>query len=260
MKKFYVIILAILSISVFTKFSSAQEQEQEMLRAISITAGIGYEFFSRTITWDDDYTSRLKSYFLTFNTKFEFGKGFVFSAILGYAIPGTNYKELTFRRLPISVELDVGSIKGYIVGTEIRKTFLYAKDLQVDVLGQFFYYMGTKKEWEIPDLAVEGTVEGNPSWMRVSVGPVFTYVGFESFCPYFYLNFNKLWGKFKMVEAIQDLTGSENKKISGTGSFAASLGSIFKITKTFSLITEGSFLPHGDGVDFGLTVRAMYSF
>jgi hypothetical protein len=260
MKKFCVIILAILSIPIFSRFSSAQEQEQGMLRTISITAGIGYEFFSRTITWDDEYSSQLKSSFLTFNTEFEFGKGFVFGAILGYAIPGTSYKELTFRKLPISVELEVGSLKGYIVGTEIRKRFMYARDLQVDVLGQFFYYMGEKKEWEIPDLAVEGTVEGDPSWMRVSIGPVFTYAGFESFCPYFYLNFNKLWGKFKMVQTIQDLTGIEDKKISGAGSFAASLGSIFKITKLFSLKTEGSFIPHGDRVDFGLTVRAMYSF
>ncbi|GAG09509.1 unnamed protein product, partial [marine sediment metagenome] len=240
---------------------SAQDQKEGMFRAVSITPGIGFEFFSRTITWDDgQYTSKLKSSFFTFNTEFEFGKGFLFNAILGYAMPGSSYDELTFRELPISVELDVGTIKGYLVGAEIKKSLVYAKDLQVDVLYQFFYYMGSKKEWEIPGLAVEGTVEGDPSWMRASIGPVFTYSGFDAFYPYLYLNFNKLWGKFKMVQTIQDLTGSEDIKISGASSFSASLGSIFKLTEVFGIKAEGNFIPHEDRVDFGFTVRIMYSF
>ena len=261
MKKFHLIFLAILLCLIFTRISSAQDQEEGMFRAVSITPGIGFEFFSRTITWDDgQYTSKLKSSFITFNTEFEFGKGFFFNAILGYAMPGSSYNELTFRELPISVELDVGAIKGYLVGAEIKKSLVYAKDLQVDVLGQFFYYMGTKKEWEIPDLAVDGTVEGDPSWMRASIGPVFTYSGFDSFYPYLYLNFNKLWGNFKMVQTIQDLTGSEDKKITGASSFSTALGSIFKLTDVFSIKAEGSFIPQGDRVDFGFTVRMMYSF
>ncbi len=264
MKKFHLIFLAILLCLIFTRFSSAQDQKEGMFRAVSITPGIGFEFFSRTIAWDDaldnQYTSKLKSSFFTFNTEFEFAKGFFFNAILGYAMPGSSYNELTFRELPISVELEVGTIKGYLVGAEIKKSLVYAKDLQVDILGQFFYYMGTKKEWEIPDLAVEGTVEGDPSWMRASIGPVFTYSGFDAFYPYLYLNFNKLWGKFKMVQTIQDLTGSEDIKISGASSFSTALGSIFKLTEVFSIKTEVSFIPHNDVVDFGFTVRMMYSF
>lgn len=261
MKKFHLIFFAILLCLIFTRFSSAQDQEEGMFRAASITPGIGFEFFSRTITWDDgQYTSKLKSAFFTFNTAFEFGKGFFINAILGYAMPGSSYNELTFRELPISVELDVGTIKGYLVGAEIKKSLIYAKDLRIDVLGQFFYYMGTKKEWEIPDLAVEGTVEGDPSWMRASIGPVFTYRGFDAFYPYLYLNFNKLWGNFKMAQTIQDLTGSEDKKISGASSFSATLGSIFNLTEVFSIKAEGNFIPHGDRVDFGFTVRIMYSF
>ena len=261
MKKFHLIFLAILLCLIFTRFSSAQDQEEGMFRAVSITPGIGFEFFSRTITWDDgQYTSKLKSSFFTFNTEFEFGKGFFINAILGYAMPGSSYDELTLRELPISVELDVGTIKGYLVGAEIKKSFIYAKDLQIDVLGQFYYYMGSKKEWEIPDLAVDGTVEGDPSWMSASIGPVFTYRGFDSFYPYLYLNFNKLWGKFKMLQTIQDLTGSEDKKISGASSFGVSLGSIFNLSEVFGIKAEGNFIPDGDRVDFGFTVRIMYSF
>lgn len=261
MKKIYLVFLAVLLNLTFTSFSSAQDQEEGIFRAVSITPGIGFEFFSRTISWDNDqYTSKLKSSFFTFNMEFEFRKGFFFNAILGYAIPGSSYRGLTFRELPFSVELDVGNIKGYLVGTGIKKSFIYAKDLRIDLLGQFFYYRGSKKEWEVPDLAVEGTVEGNPSWIRASIGPVFTYTGSDTFYPYIYLNFNKLWGKFKMVQTIDVLEGSENQKASGASSLGASLGSIYKFTDAFGIKTEASFIPHGDGIDFGFTVRAIYSF
>ncbi len=274
MKKFHIIFLAVLLCLILTRFSSAQDQEEGMFRAVSITPGIGFELFSRTITWDDaldvQYTSKLKSSFFTFNTEFKFRKGFFFNAILGYAMPGSSYDELTFRKLPFSRTLGVGTIKGYLFGGEIKKSLIYAKDLQIDVLGQFFYYMGTKKEWEMPNLPVEveGTMEGDPSWTRASIGPVFTYRGFDAFYPYLYINFNKLWGKFKMVQTIQDLEGSvegslegnEDIEISGASSFSASLGAIFKLTEVFSIKTEGNFIPHEDRVDFGFTVRIMYSF
>ncbi len=264
MKKYHLIFLVILLCLIFTRFSSAQDQKEGMFQAISITPGIGFEFFSRTITWDDaldvQYTSKLKSSFFTLNTEFEFRKGFFINAVLGYALPGSSYDELTFRKFPTSVKLGVGAIKGFLLGGEIRKSLIYAKDLQVDVLGQFFYYMGTKKEWEIPDLAVEGTVEGDPSWTRASIGPVFTYRGFDAFYPYLNLSFNKLWGKFKMVQTIQDLEENETIEISGASSFSASLGAIFKLTEVFDIKTEASFIPHEDRVDFGFTVRMMYSF
>ena len=125
MKKIYLIFLAVLLSLTFARFSSAQDQEEGMLRAVSITPGIGFEFFSRTIAWDDDqYTSKLKSSFFTFSTEFEFGKGFLLNVILGYAMPGSSYDELIFRELPISVELDVGTIKGYLIGGEIRKSLI----------------------------------------------------------------------------------------------------------------------------------------
>jgi len=110
-------------------------------------------------------------------------------------------------------------------------------------------------------------VEGDPSWMRASIGPVFTYKGFDYFHPYLHLNFNKLRGKFKMVQTIQDPTKSEpdppspeDIKISGASSFSVSMGSIFNLTEVSSIKAEGSFIPHGDRVDFGFAVRIMYSF
>ncbi|GAI22135.1 unnamed protein product, partial [marine sediment metagenome] len=43
MKKFHLIFLAILLCLIFTRFSLAQDQEEGMFQAASITPGIGFE-------------------------------------------------------------------------------------------------------------------------------------------------------------------------------------------------------------------------
>jgi len=259
MKKTDVLFLSVLLILILTCSSSALAQEQKLFNAVSINPGIGFEYFSRTISWDDDqYTSKLKSRFLTFDTEVELQGDLFVRAVLGFA--SSNYDSLAFRDLPVSVELDVGYIRAYIMGADVKKSLIHSEDLRIDAFGQFFYCFATKKEWEIPGLAVEGNVEGRSSWKRASVGPVFTYTGFDVLYPYLYLSFNKLWGTFKMDQTIQDLTGREEKKISGESSFCISLGFTFKLTESLSLKSEASFMPYKDGMDSGIMIRAMYSF
>lgn len=248
-----------LFVLIFSCYALAQEQEEGFFQNISIRSGFGFEYFSRTITWDEDkYSSKLKSYFFTFNTEFELQNGLSMNAFLGYSL--SNYDSLMFRKLPFSIELEAGEIGGFIFGGEIKKSVIRIKDLSVEGLGQFSYYLGTRKEWEIPGLNVTGTVEGKPSWIRVAVGPVFIYKGSDSFYPYLYLSYNKLWGTFKMDQTVEDLKGSENKEISEESSFSSSLGTIYKITDTFSIKGEASLIPRQNGIDLGFMLRAMYSF
>jgi hypothetical protein len=63
-----------------------------------------------------------------------------------------------------------------------------------------------------------------------------------------------------MDQAIQDLEGSEIQKINGESSFGVSLGVTFKINESFSLKSEARFLPHKEGIDSGIMIKAMYSF
>ena len=271
MKKFYLIFLAILLCLIFTRFSSAQDHEEGLFQAVSIKLGVGFEYFSRTLSWNEekyDTEPKLKSSFFTFNTEFELRKGFFLSAIFGYS--SSNYY-IIFRELPLSIGLESGGIGGYLFGAEIKKSIIFSEKLKIDGLGQFLYYLGTKKEWEIPldTVDIEGTIEGKLRWIRASIGPVFTYIGFESFYPYLSLNFSKIWGRIKMDQTVQglegDLEGSEDKKISGKSSFCTSLGFIYEFTDVFSIKTEANFIPYKNlegnpGVDFGFTVRIMYSF
>lgn len=262
MKKNNLTISTLLLTLILASFTSAQAQEEDLPQALSINAGVGFEYFSQTISWiirdEEESQSKLKSYFFTFNTEFEIREGFTLTAIFGYSF--SDYEALTLRELPISLELDVGKIGGYIMGGEIRKSIIYTENLEIDVQGQFLSYFGSKKEWDIPPLPVEGSAEGKPTWMRASVGPIFTYTGFESFSPYLSLSFYKLWGKFKMDQTVQDLTGSEDKKISGESSFCTSLGFIYELIKALTFNAEASLMPYKDGVDKKVMIKAIYSF
>jgi hypothetical protein len=62
-----------------------------------------------------------------------------------------------------------------------------------------------------------------------------------------------------MDETVQDLTGREEKKISGESSFCVSLGFTFKLSSSLSFKSEASFMPYGEGTDFGILVKAIYS-
>ncbi len=259
MKKFFFFFSSIVLAVIFTCISPAQAQEGKLFQALAIKPGVGFEYFSRSIRWDGNgHHSNLKTYFFTFETEVQFRKGLLVSAALGYSL--SNYDNLIFRQLPVSVVLDVGNINGFVLGSAIRKRVFNAEQLQIDAQGQFYFYLGNKQEWEIPDLAVEGKVEGKPHWMRFSIGPVITYMGFAQFFPYLYLGYNKIWGRFKMDETIEDLTGSENKKIRGDGSFSTSFGFTFEPSSRLSFKAEASLIPHAEGVDLGFLVKAMVIF
>lgn len=252
-------ILFILLILALPCFSLAQEEREALIQSKSIKVGIGLEYLSRTIRWgDDNNTSKFSSLFFTFSTQFEIKEGLYASASFGYSF--SNYEGLQFKELPFSLQLDDRTIGGYLLGVEIKKNIVNREELEIDVLGQFSWYLGSSETWQVPTLVVAGTAQGSPSWTRISIGPVFTYKGFESLTPYLYLSFNKLQGTFTMDETIQELEGHEKLKITGKSSFCTSFGGIYEISEIFSINPEASFMPYRGGVDLSLSVKALLSF
>jgi hypothetical protein len=269
MKRSIHIFVVILFSLFMSCLSFAQTPEESIFQGTSLKTGLGFEFFNRSMdtftlnsdndSWDKDEDGfNLKSYFFTFTAEFEIQEGLSVAAIVGYAY--SNLDSIIFRKLPFSVEMEVGQIGGLLFGGEIRKTLFYIRDFETEAFGQFIYYTGSQKEWEIPGLSEEGTVEGTPSWMRASIGPVFIYRAFDYFFPYFSLNYNRIWGKYKMDQTVQDLKGSEDKKISGKGSISINLGAIYELTDALSIKGEASFIPYKGGVDLGIQFKAMYIF
>jgi len=257
----YLVVVLVFTLSL-TCLSFSQSETEEAGPSINLKPVLGFEFFSRTIGWDGDdensYTSKLESFLFSFDLEFEIREGLFLGLLLGYSF--SNYDEMAFRELPFSVQLDVGSISGFLFGGEIKKNFSSQGNFEIGLLGQFVYCLGTKKQWEIPGLNVPAKVEGNPTWMRAVAGPLVTYQGFNYFYPYLFISFNYLWGTFEMNETVQSLQGNENKKFAGEGLIGISLGAIYELTDSISLKGEGSIFPHKEGIDFGFVINAAYTF
>jgi hypothetical protein len=248
--------LIILSLAVL---SYPQAQGELSSHGFTIKPGIHFEYFDRTITWDDDeQESQLQSMFIVLNTGFQTQGGFSLHAILGYSL--SNFDALVFRELPFSVELDVGRIEGFVLGAEVEKGLFSTGSMEIGIFGQILYNKVKQKTWDIPGLSVEGTVTGKPSWIRASAGPVFKYTGFDAFHPYARVCYNKLWGTFEMEQTIQDLEGMEEKDIKAKSQFDAALGTLFHLSRAFSLKGEVHLMPYDGGVDIGFLFGAFLSF
>lgn len=225
----------------------------------SFKPGLRLDYFSRTISWDDDQaTSNLTSYFASLALGYEFQPGFSLAVLVGYS--SSTFDGLIFRKLPLSIDFEGGGINGLILGGEINKSLFSKGSLGIDAFGQFLAFLGTKKEWAIPGLAVSGTTEGKPSWMRASVGPVLTYRGWENFSPYLYPSFDYLWGSFEMKQTVETLKGTENKEIKGKSLFGIALGTNFDLSANFSFKGEAGVYPYKDGVDYSVMIKALFSF
>jgi hypothetical protein len=259
MKRHLVLFLSALFFLCLPKSAFPQAQDISFSNGLRIKPGAHFEYFLRKITWDDEQNiSELKTFIFALNTEIEIDDGFSVSALVGYGL--SNYESLTFRQLPLSIELDAGNIGGIILGGDIRKSLFYGNTFELGLHGQFMHQIGLEKNWDVPGLNVPGTVTGKSTWSRVSAGPYFKYTALESFSPYLALYYNNLWGKFKMEQTIQDLKGLEEKKIESKGLIDITLGSILGLSENFFLKGEVHILPSNEGMDFGVVAIAAYLF
>lgn len=259
MKKTLCLLIGVLFFISMNCYIYSNPSKGEELSSFLVTSGLGFEYFNRTVSWDEDtYSSKLKSYIFLFNMTFKIQEGFFSNIIIGYSL--SDFNSLVFRQLPISIELDVGNISGILFGGEIRKTLYYFSDFEIETMGQLVYYMGTQKEWDIPGLAVKGKATGKPKWMRAQVGPILKYTGIEDFTPYLFVNYNPLWGTFSMEEKIIELVKTEDKKISGKSRFGIAFGTLYQMSDSFQIKAELNILPYKDGIDSGLFLNATYTF
>ncbi len=256
---------AVLIMFVFANLSYTQEVTPDFSDGKQWSVGLGFEYFKSTMSWDEDsLVSPLKSYLMTFHVNYEILDGLYLGGIFGYA--SSDFESLTFRELPISLTMDKGAIGGMLFGGEAMFTFYETDYFDFSVMGQYIYYNGGEKLWDIPGLAVDGTATGKPKWSRATVGVSFRYLAAEPFLPYLNIAYSSLSGTFAMEESIQTLNRTEKKNISGIGNIMIGLGGIYDLSDSLSLLMEADFTPYsgGDnyegGVDFGALLRIIYSF
>jgi hypothetical protein len=226
----------------------------------SFRPGLELTYGSRTLGWtedDQEVTSKMTSLLASLVLEYEIQPGFVLAARVGYA--STSFDSLAFRHLPLSIELEAGGISGLLFGVEAEKTLSAGETYSLDVVGQFLASLGFNKKWDIPDLAVEGSVQGKPTWMKATFGPVLAYRGWEGFTPFFYPRLDYIWGKFKLEETILELQGSEQKDLKGKALFGLGLGADLDLSTSLRLRAEAALYPRGGGTDYSFTVRTLFA-
>jgi hypothetical protein len=133
--------------------------------------------------------------------------------------------------------------------------------LEVELEAAWDVCLGFPNTWPIEDLAVDGTLEGKSTWMRLSAGPVLWYKGLAYFVfPYLRVHFNRVWGTFRMTETIETLEGIEDKKIAGSGPVSISLGVLSEVTEAIGLRAEVTAVPRRGGLDIGAAARLVFTF
>ena len=225
-------------------------------------AGLSFGYLSRTLDLNEeaqDVIPKMTSLLASLDIEYELQPGFSLAAHVGYS--SSTFDGLIFRRLPYSLEIDSdsGSMGGILLGAEVEKSVLGGAAFGVDLRGQFFASLGLNKEWKIPGLAVDGSAKGKPIWMKASVGPVFTYRGWEGVTPFLYPRFDYLWGNFELGQTIQDLKGSEKKDIKGKSLFGLGLGADFKFSSSLRLRAEAGLHPRPSGLDYSFMVQTLFA-
>ncbi|MBN2408325.1 MAG: hypothetical protein JXE07_01200 [Candidatus Aminicenantes bacterium] len=229
--------------------------------ASSFRPGLEFEYGSRTVGWTEngqDATSRAS--FWTAGLVLEYRIRTVFSVAARVGYSSTSFDALTFRQLPLSIELETGGMGGLLLGAEVEKSITSGEAYSLDLAGQFLASLGFNKKWDVPGLAVEGTVEGKSTWMRAVFGPIIAFRGWPGIVPFLFPRLDYFWGQFKLDESVQELQGSEQKDLKGKAIFGLALGADLELSERLFLRCEGAVYPREGGTDFSLRVRTLYAF
>jgi hypothetical protein len=225
-----------------------------------LKVGFGLEYLNRTISWDGEAsTSELNGLLFCFQAEGELRPGLALTVQAGYAL--TNFNGLIFRGLPFSVEYQAGYMAGVFLAGGLKARLLQSQSIEVELEAAGDVCLGFPDTWPIQDLAVDGTLEGKSTWIRLTAGPVLWYKGLAYYVfPYLRVHFNRLWGTFRMTETIETLDGVEDKKIAGSGPVSISLGVLSEVTGAIGLRAEVTAIPRRGGLDIGGAGRLIITF
>ncbi len=234
--------------------SSASETK---LRQFS--AGVDFDYFSRTVGWEGEAEkSRVQASLISARAEFGLGKGLTFSLAVGLSL--SEFKSLIFDGLPISLEFDASAPKGIALRAEVVAPFVKLGNFEIGAAGRFVYSYGLARTWPIEDFAVEGEATGRASWMEASGGPRLVYNVSGRIVPYVEVAARWLKVDFRMDETLDDLEGTETKRIKGDVSFSVSIGGDIIVSDRLTVRGKAGFLPYPGGVDGMASVGLVYSF
>lgn len=250
--------LSLTALTLFFFLIVVQQVFAQSLGLSSFRPGLRFEYVARTIGWDEDKTSNLAAYLATVVLECKIREDLTLAGLVGYSY--SNFDGLVFRRLPLSIAVPDSGVSGVLLGGEISWNFLSLKTLQVGAFGQFLASLGLKKTWDIPGLSVPGSVKAQPTWMRLSFGPVLSYKVGQGYVIYFHPSYNSLWGTFSLEEKVETLEGKEEKEIKGESQIGMALGSMLSLAENFRIKAEFGLYPFKSSTDFSILLQVLYVF
>jgi hypothetical protein len=238
--------------------AATTELAAAQLNVRTFSAGLGYEYLSRTVVWDGDTdASRLQASLVTARADFEFDNGIVFSLSAGLA--PTDVAALTFNTLPIGLQYDGAPLTGFVFGAEAFVPVHRYSDFEISGTGRFVYSIGIKKTWPLEDFAVEGEAEGAASWLEAAIGGRVSYLSFERIIPFLEISVRWLHAGFEMTETLGDLGGTETKRVDDL-SFGLELGADADLSDRLGVRAKAGIVPYSGGVDGLVSVGLLYKF
>jgi hypothetical protein len=243
-----------------TGLVSAQDQETSgWTQNLAVKAKAGFEYFGRTISWGDtDETAQLSALLFTFRPRLILSDRVSLGAVVGYGL--SDFDTVTFRELPLSVELETGKIGGWLFGAELEAAIWETGNFEIGAQAGYVIYKGKEDSFDIPGLAVTGDLATEPQWQRIRAGLKVTYIPVAYFYPFARISYDHLWGQFDVQQTVLDLSENQEVDITGQGKIHVGVGLSYEPADRFIFEGELHILPHADKVDLGVSVGLSYLF
>jgi hypothetical protein len=240
---------------VLTAASSAAAEP----RLRSFTAGVVFDHFSRTVVWEGDTeAARVLGNLVSARAGFDLGRGVTLCLTAGLSL--SDFDDLVFRDLPISLEFGSAALKGFALGAEIEAVLINFGDFEIGAAGRFVSSFGLARTWPLEDFAVPGEAKGKANWMEASAGPRLAYRFSRGFIPYLEVAARWLRADFGMEETLDDLHGTEKKRVHGDLSISVSLGGDIRLAERLMLRAKAGIVPFAGGVDSLASVGFVFAF
>ncbi len=233
--------------------------EAALIKIRSIAAGLGYENLSRTVVWKGDTgLSKIRANLLAARADLGLGRDAVLGLSAGFVL--TDFKGLAFGELPIALAFDARPLAGFFLGAEGFVPVRRFSDFEISGTGRLVYSFGMSRTWTLEGFAVPGRATGQSNWFEAAAGPRLSYLIFGRVVPYLEVWARWLTAGFEMSEALEDLTGTETKRVRGNFGISASLGADAAVTDRISVRAKAGFRPYVGGVDGLFSVGVLYKF
>lgn len=259
MKRVSKTFVVLASCAILAGTASARTPGQGLFGGVTLRAGLQGGFADRTVRWDNGTDeTKIKTRTAGLALDLTFPRGLGISLFGGMAF--TDPRGTVFTHLPISLDYQAGTLRGFAFGAGVRKSLIAFGNFETGAQARYVIFTGSSKTWPIEGFAVTGEADGKPKWSEFEIGPTLTYRAYEHFTPYLGVSLSWFRGDFRMTETLGELGGTQVRKLVQKGLMRIALGASWDIGRGIVVDGEAGIIPVKGGTNIGATIRLLYGF